>query len=87
MSHVLEHVPDPVEFLAGLRKAARPESYLFVEVPNETEKTVRAMCKYEARGFMHLCFFDTNTLRRTMAGAGWTPLRDVTCGTRTFQTG
>jgi hypothetical protein len=53
---------------------------LFVEVPNETRKTVRTICKYEARGLMHLCFFNAGTLRRVMTGAGWTPLLDITCG-------
>jgi SAM-dependent methyltransferase len=80
MSHVLEHVSNPIEFLTGLRKVTKPGSHLFVEVPNETIETVRAMCKYEARGLMHLCFFDVGTLRRVMTGAGWVPLLDLTCG-------
>jgi trans-aconitate methyltransferase len=80
MSHVLEHVPDPVEFLTGLMRTAGPGGFLFVEVPNETRQTVRTICKYEARGLMHLCFFDAGTLRRVMTGAGWTPLLDLTCG-------
>jgi hypothetical protein len=53
---------------------------LFVEVPNETRKTVRMICKYEARGLMHLCFFNAGTLRQVMTGAGWTPLLGITCG-------
>jgi 2-polyprenyl-3-methyl-5-hydroxy-6-metoxy-1,4-benzoquinol methylase len=80
LSHVLEHVPNPVEFLAGLMRTARPGGFLFVEVPNETRQTVRTICKYEARGLMHLCFFNAGTLRKVMNGAGWTPLLDVTCG-------
>ena len=80
MSHVLEHVPNPVEFLAGLMRTARPGGFLFVEVPNETRETVRTIYKCEVRGLMHLCFFDAGTLRRVMIGAGWTPLLDMTCG-------
>ena len=80
LSHVLEHVSNPVEFLAGLMRTARPGGFLFVEVPNETPQTVRTICKYEARGLMHLCFFNAGTLRQVMNGAGWTPLLDATCG-------
>jgi SAM-dependent methyltransferase len=80
LSHVLEHVPNPMDFLAGLMRTAKPGDFLFVEVPNETRQTVRAICKYEARGLMHLCFFNAGTLRRIMTGAGWTPLLDITCG-------
>lgn len=80
LSHVLEHVSNPVDFLAGLMRTARPGGFLFVEVPNETRQTVRAICQYKARGLMHLCFFNAGTLRRVMMEAGWTPLLDVTCG-------
>ena len=80
MSHVLEHVSDPIEFLTELMTVIRPGGCLFVEVPNETRKTVRAICKYGARGLMHLCFFDAGTLRQVMLRAGWTPLLDLVCG-------
>jgi len=80
LSHVLEHVPNPVKFLAELMRTARPGGFLFVEVPNETRQTICAICKYEARGLMHLCFLNAGTLRQVMTGAGWTPLLDLTCG-------
>ena len=43
LSHVLEHVPNPMDFLAGLMRTAKPGGFLFVEVPNETRETVRAI--------------------------------------------
>jgi 2-polyprenyl-3-methyl-5-hydroxy-6-metoxy-1,4-benzoquinol methylase len=71
MSHVLEHVPDPVDFLAGLYKITRPEGYLFIEVPNEMVESVQFLCQYRLQGLMHLVFFNEATLRAALKAGTW----------------
>ena len=64
LSHVLEHVSDPVQFLAGLREdALAPHGRLLIEVPNL---------------YTHPCFevahnfsFSEPTLRETLRRAGF----------------
>ena len=38
MSHVFEHLPDPILFLENIQKNMKPESILFIEVPSVTKK-------------------------------------------------
>ena len=33
LSHVLEHQPDPIEFITSIKSKMKPKSYIFVEVP------------------------------------------------------
>ena len=71
-SHVLEHVPNPVQFLQALAKQARPGGVLAVEVPNWLHRIRRKagadwdqLCPLE-----HVTHFTPGTLRRTMRRAG-----------------
>lgn len=64
MSHVLEHLPDPVAYLKRLRtEAPQPEGYILIEVPN-----VLAQWCYEAP---HLMCFSPRTLEATFEQAGF----------------
>lgn len=67
--HVLEHVPDPVDFLNGLRMMLAPGGFLFLECP-------------DARGILfdllghelwdeHLGYYTETTLRLLMARCGF----------------
>ena len=80
MSHVLEHIPNPVDFLSGLCRVTRPGGYLFIEVPNENATSVQCLCKHQMRGLMHLVFFDETTLGKTFTAAGWQPAQSGTYG-------
>ena len=80
MSHVLEHIPNPVDFLAALRRITRHGGYLFIEVPNENTRSVQCLCQYQMRGLMHLVFFDETTLGKTFTAAGWRPAQSGTYG-------
>jgi len=64
LSHVLEHLPDPVAYLTRLRLALlRPTGRIYVEVPN-----LLAHTSFEPG---HLCSFTALTLRRTVEAAGF----------------
>ncbi len=80
MSHVLEHVSDPVDFLAGLYKITRPEGYLFIEVPNETLESVQFLCQYQLQGYMHLVFLNEATLRAALTAGTWKPVYSAAYG-------
>ncbi len=66
--HVLEHVREPVCFLGRLAKAAKPDSWLFLEVPN-----LEAPFPHPARRFhpAHLFNFSARTLTLCAIAAGW----------------
>ena len=38
MSHVFEHLSDPVSFLTSIKKSMKKNCFLFIEVPNVTKK-------------------------------------------------
>ena len=64
LSHVLEHLPDPVAYLDALRQGPlRPTGALYVEVPN-----VLAHTSFEPG---HLYSFTAETLRRVVERAGF----------------
>lgn len=79
-SHVLEHVPDPVPFLAALRTCVRPGGSLFLEVPRESVRSVRAALAAGRSGPMHVVFFDRSTLVRACSRAGWEPVHAEAVG-------
>jgi SAM-dependent methyltransferase len=64
LSHVLEHLPDPVAYLTRLRMALlKPTGRIYVEVPN-----LLAHTSFEPG---HLYSFTALTLRRTVEAAGF----------------
>ncbi len=64
LSHVLEHLPDPVTYLAGLaRDFVTPGGWLLVEVPN--------LYGHECFEIAHLVSFSPHTLAQTLQQAGF----------------
>ncbi|MGF1679621.1 MAG: class I SAM-dependent methyltransferase [Candidatus Methylacidiphilales bacterium] len=63
MSHVLEHVTDPVRFVNQWMRHLEPGGLLFIEVP----------CRdylYKTQNEPHLLFFDCDSMRRLMRTCG-----------------
>lgn len=65
LSHTLEHIPDPVGFLARLRHKLAAEGLLVVLVPNAEENP------FDLLVADHASHFTGATLRRTIAEAGY----------------
>jgi len=64
--HVLEHIEDPVEFLAGLHGSLKPDGKLFIEVPDaiEFERLIPTSDEFNS---CHTHFYDVSTLCRVLA--------------------
>jgi 2-polyprenyl-3-methyl-5-hydroxy-6-metoxy-1,4-benzoquinol methylase len=68
MSHVLEHLPSPVEYLIHLREhMLAPRGWLLIEVPN--------LYVHESFEPAHLLAFSLHTLRETLRKSGYQVVR------------
>jgi len=64
LAHVLEHLPDPVHYLANLRESLlEREGWLLVEVPN--------LYAHDSFEIAHLVSFSEHTLRQALGKAGF----------------
>jgi 2-polyprenyl-3-methyl-5-hydroxy-6-metoxy-1,4-benzoquinol methylase len=64
LAHVLEHLPDPVEYLAALRAdLLLPEGWLLVEVPN--------LYAHDSFEIAHLVSYSPYTLSQALQKAGY----------------
>jgi len=58
MAHVLEHIPNPVEYLSDLRERyLTPDGWLLIEVPN--------LYAHDSFEIAHSIAFSSHTLRET----------------------
>lgn len=65
MSHVLEHVPDPVEFVQRATQGLIPGGAIFIEVPCRD-------WEHKEIDEPHVLFFDKEPMRRLLAHLGFT---------------
>lgn len=64
LSHVIEHLPDPVDYLSHLRSQwIRPRGFLLAEVPN--------LFGHQALEISHLTAFSRGTLRELLRQSGF----------------
>ena len=64
LAHVLEHLPEPVEYLSALRAGLlEPAGHLLVEVPN--------LYAHDSFEIAHLVSYSAHTLQQTLQQAGY----------------
>ncbi len=75
LSHIIEHVPDPLSLLASVRERLAAEGVLFLETPNRDDR-------FKRRNDPHVLFFTPETVGEVLRRARFEPLRVETCGER-----
>jgi SAM-dependent methyltransferase len=77
---VLEHVPDPVDFLAQARSILSPDGVLLLQVPNAGAliSLLEGKANQIYNGLIHLNYFDGPSLDATAQKAGLRPLHTTT---------
>jgi 2-polyprenyl-3-methyl-5-hydroxy-6-metoxy-1,4-benzoquinol methylase len=69
--HVLEHISEPVEFLANIKKMLSKNGKLIIEVPNVKDHHLHSSKEYTEWYWQkaHLNYFSSNTLKHTLQKA------------------
>jgi 2-polyprenyl-3-methyl-5-hydroxy-6-metoxy-1,4-benzoquinol methylase len=70
LSHVFEHLPNPLEYLYYLHKLTSKGGHVFLEVPNEPIRVVSHYRKKHRRGLAHLFHYTVSTLIAMIAKSG-----------------
>lgn len=73
LSHILEHVTNPVDFLASFKELLTQDGVVFIEVPNQD-------FRYKLKDEPHLLFFSIDSLKYAVVAAGYKALCVDTCG-------
>lgn len=80
-SHLIEHVPQPLAFLAEVRRVLRPEGYAVLTTPNIAGLQARLFgARWRSAIADHLTLFSGATLRGLAARAGFRVLASQTWG-------
>ena len=72
LSHIIEHIPDPLAFLLPLVDRLRARGVVYVKVPNYGSRTVRYGLRGRWTSFLpgqHVWYFDASSLTRLMQRA------------------
>jgi SAM-dependent methyltransferase len=81
MSHVLEHLPDPVRKMRLIHDRLTCGGLLFVEVPHEPQSFLEYMATTAQRGLAHLFHFEPASLQRLLVDqSGFSTLDVLTTG-------
>jgi 2-polyprenyl-3-methyl-5-hydroxy-6-metoxy-1,4-benzoquinol methylase len=67
-SHVIEHFPEPLDFLKKIRSLAAPQAMLFLETPNILAPKVGPNRVFS---LAHNFYFSPQTLSASLAATGW----------------
>jgi ubiquinone/menaquinone biosynthesis C-methylase UbiE len=68
LSHVLEHMHDPIKFLTSIGKKLKKQGFLFVQVPDLMSP--RNNLRYHHLDSTHLYMYSSNTIKRLLARIG-----------------
>ena len=87
LSHVLEHVDDPIGLLRHIRQIMNPGGFLVIEIPNRNSYSVgqslrKGTCAGGDYPPHHITFWSTTSFRRALERAGFSV---VECIPRPFE--
>lgn len=88
LSHVLEHIPDPVALLRVVGHHLSETGIVIVKVPNYGSLTVRHVQRWKSMCFVpgqHIWYFEPETLTRLMKLGEFVPARMYTAGRLSFR--
>lgn len=72
LADVIEHVRDPAQLIAGVRRILKPEGVVFVATPSLDSLSARLMGRYWVEYKLeHLFYFDKRTITRLLVQAGF----------------
>ena len=81
LSHVLEHLSNPLAMLNDISRVLKQDAYLFVELPNESEMLVNN--NFQGKG--HLYFYTIGTFNALIACQGSFDVVEIRTCNRTIQ--
>jgi 2-polyprenyl-3-methyl-5-hydroxy-6-metoxy-1,4-benzoquinol methylase len=71
LSHVLEHVQDLQQAIAGIRRLTRPTGVVYVEVPDAARYTECLLAPFQDFNTEHINHFSAVALRNLFVRQGW----------------
>lgn len=73
MSHVLEHISDPIQFCSLLQQYLKEDGCVIAEVPNLNDLMLTSSSSYQSFWWQvaHLSYFSEKTLRHVFVQAGY----------------
>jgi 2-polyprenyl-3-methyl-5-hydroxy-6-metoxy-1,4-benzoquinol methylase len=80
LSHVLEHMADPIHLLDMLSRVLKINGYMFIELPNEVEMLKRA--GFQGKG--HIYFFTLETFKAMIALQGSFDILEIRTSNRSI---
>lgn len=75
ISHVLEHVANPVAFLQQIKSVLKKDGHIYIETPNADDQ-------FKDDVFPHCTFFTLDTLRKTIAHSGFKAIKCNSFGSK-----
>ena len=82
LSHILEHIPNPINFINELLLLLSKTGVIFIEVPNDTFRLVCEQIDKKIKGSMHIYFFNPCTLKKIISNCNGKITNIITCGRR-----
>lgn len=78
LSHVFEHINNPLNYLYKLYKIVAPGGYVFLEVPNEPLHLMRHYLLKKQKGIGHLFDYTVDTLNQMIHKSGLFTIEKIT---------
>jgi hypothetical protein len=75
LSHVLEHIYNPVEFIRMINSYVRDDGFIYIEIPNANGyEKMKGFGSLQEINIEHINFFSPYSLSKTMIQCGYTPV-------------